>query len=388
MPRRLPLLILTLLLAAPGALGQMAPMQSQQLLEKGVALLRQGKAADAEPILRQAAALAPDNALIYYYLGNCQLQQKKYAEAGASLADALRSDEKRPALTLQLKRETTDMYAITYSLRKEYARARKIYEDYLAKDPAPAGLQYNLACACALQGDRQAALAALGAALDADKSAVAGPVLPDPNADEDFRGLWGNPLFVAVLLCRVGPQPTDGPATPSVREAARLLASGEAAKAAEVGEKATQADPKDAMAWYILGGALEAAKGATAAQAAFSQALALNQAAGTPLRKPLVRYAQTSVGRALLAEKKFPEAVKAFQAAVDADPYRPPAFYGLAQAFAGEGDKAQASLALKRAFALKDTAPALDLPLPDPSKDPAFAAWWHDKEWIETLQGL
>ena len=388
MQHRIPFFFAALLLAAPLLRGQIPPMQSQQLMEKGVSLLQQGKAPEAEPILRQAAAIAPDNALIFYYLGSSQMEQKKYADASVSLGDALRADEKRPALTLQLKRLTTDMYALSYSLRKDYGRARQIYDAYLAKDSDSPGLLYNLACACALGGDRKAALSALGAALDADKRAVAGPVLPDPNADEDLKGLWGDPVFLATILCRLGPQPTDGPATPSVREAARLLASGDAAKSAELGEKATRTDPKDAVAWFLLGGALEESKGAVAAQPAFGQALALNQAAGTPLRKPLVRYAEVAVGRALLEEKKYPDAVKAFQAAVDADPFRPVAFYGLARAWAGEGDKAQAGLALKRAFALKDTAPALDLPLPDPSKDPAFSAWWGDKSWNELLQGL
>jgi tetratricopeptide (TPR) repeat protein len=388
MERRILFAFASLLLAAFPAWSQIPPMQAQQLLEKGVSLLNQGKAADAEPILRQAAAVAPENALIYYYLGSAQMEQRKYSEASVSLGDGLRADEKKPALTLQLKRQTTDMYALSFSLRKEYARARQIYEAYLAKDPDPPGLLYNLACVCALEGDRRAALAALGAALDADKRAVAGPVLPDPNVDEDLRGLWGDPLFQATTFSRLGPQPSDGPATPLVREGARLLASGDAAKAVALGEQATQTDPKDAVAWFLLGGALEEAKGVAAAQAAFSQALALNQAAGTPLRKPLVRHAELSVGRAFLEQKKFAEAVKAFQSAADANPYRPQAFYGLAQAYAGEGDKAQAGLALKRAFALRETAPALDLPLPDPEKDPAFSAWWNDKDWRELLQGL
>ena len=104
---------------------------------------------------------------------------------------ALRLDAAAPGLVRKQRREAQDILALSYSYQNQYDKARAVYQEAMAKDPLYPGFPYNLACVCALAGDRPAALSALRTALANDAKADPGPSLPDPAADEDLKGPLG-----------------------------------------------------------------------------------------------------------------------------------------------------------------------------------------------------
>ena len=357
----------------------------QVLLENGARLLKQGHLDSAEATLRQAAALAPENAMIHLYLGRALMAEQKYGDAAPEFTEALRLDANKSALGLQNRREAQDNLGLAYAFTRSYAAARKVYEAALKKDPDYSSFSYNLACVCALSGDRKGALIALKAAEDADSRSSLGRTLPDPTADTDLKGLWGEPVFQAILVMDQGPQPNDGPGSDFMREGARFLYSGDYESAVAKEKAATEKEPESARSWYFLGAALDSAGHGVQAAEAFTRAISLNVPPHNLLSKPMIRYASTRAGLALLEAQKTSEAVKAFLRAEEASPYHPTAYYDLARAYAALGEKTKAGEALKKAFTLKDNLLAVDPPLPNPAGDPAFSAWKKDEAWKATL---
>ena len=335
---------------------------------------------DAAGLLQEAAALDPENALPWYYLGSTQLGLQSYRDAESSLQKALALDEAKPALGRKLRREATDSLGLAFAQQKEYAKSKEVYRSGLARDPEAPSLWYNLACVCALSGDRAGALSALREALLSD-ARLPTPLLPDPSADQDFKGLFGDPAFFAALLTSVGPQPNDRPGDSLAREGARLLASGDAEGAAAKLRSALEKDPENARAWFLLGGALDEQKDPQGAAAAFSKALSFRVPLGPALVNHMVRHAATRLGAQKLEGKAYEEALAALKTATEADAFHPWPFYLSARACAGLGQREKALAAIQKACGLKDALTALDPPLPDPSRDPAFAAWAQDASW-------
>ena len=382
------LLLCFSLVAGPALRSQDQALRAQALLEQGAKLMKEGQPDAAEPVLRQAITLDPENALPFFYLGTAQSGRKEFADAALSFRSALLLDDKKPALGRMNRREAQDSLGLSLAMLKDYSASQAVYRAAMAQDSAYPSFPYNLACVCALAGDRKASLEALSKAEDADARWPSGPLLPDPAADTDLKGLWGEPVFQAILLMNVGPQPTDGPASGLVREGARLLGTGDAEGAEAKERAATEAAPGNQQAWFFLAGALEQNGKTPASADAFGKSLALAKPPDIHLTKPMLRYAHLRIGERALAEGRNEEAAAAFRAASEEDPYRPQAFYGLARAEAGLGDKKAAGDALKKAFALRAEAIVLDLPLADPAKEPAFAKWSADQDWKDLLRGL
>lgn len=355
------------------------PAKARDLLEQGVALMNQGNP-DAAGMLQQAAALDPENALAWYYLGTTQLGLRSYRDAEDSLQKALRLDEAKPSLGRKLRREAADALGLAFAHQRDYAKATEVYRSALAGDAEAAGLWYNLACVRALSGDRAGALKALREALLMDGRLTA-PQLPAPSSDPDFKGLYGDPAFFAVLLTNVGPQPNDRPGDSLTREGARLLAAGDATTAGTALRAALERDPESARAWFLLGGALEEQKDGPGAAAAYAKALSFKVPLGPDLVQSMVRHAATRLGVQRLEEKAYPEALGALKTASEADPFHPWPYYLSARAHAGLDQKEQALEAIRKAWGLKENLTSLDPPLPDALKDPAFASWAQDPAW-------
>jgi tetratricopeptide (TPR) repeat protein len=362
--------------------------KAQALMEQGVALMDQKKADLAEPLLRQAATLSPTNAVAFYYLGSAEMVLNKYASAQEAMQTALRLDAAAPGLVRKQRRESQDILALSYSYQHQYDKARAVYQEAMVQDPMYPGFPYNLACVCALAGDRDAALSALRTALAVDAKADPGPTLPDPAADDDLKGLWGEPAFLATLIASQGPQPNDGPGGGEAREGARRLVAGDPAGAVKLLKSSLQTDPTMTRGWFLLGGALEAeGKGAAAAEA-YRKALTLNVGPNASVTKPFIRYAALRSGQAYVAAGEPARAVEALKVGTQADDYYAPLHYELARAFAGVGDRPQAEAELRRAMAMGGQPAALDPILPDPATDPSFARWAQDRDWQIFLQNL
>ncbi len=381
--------VLTVLLAVSSwAQSSSDAEKAQTLMQQGAALLDQKQADAAQPILRQATVLAPSTPLAFYFLGSAEMTLGKYTAAQEAMQTALRLDALNPGLLRKQRREAQDILALAFANQKQYAKARAAYEDALAKDPAYPGFSYNLACVCALAGDRPAALAALRTGLANDAKADSGRTLPDPAADEDLKGLWGDPVFLAILVASQGPQPNDGPGGSLAREGARRLSGGDAREGAELLQSSLEVAPAMVRAWFLLGGALEIQGKSEQAAEAYRKALTLNVAPNALLSKPAVRHAALFSGRAFLSAGKPAEAVAALKTGAGADDYYAPLHYEMARAYAALDDKAQARASLKRAAGLAVQLSALDPPLPDPARDAAFAKWARDRDWLEFLSGM
>ncbi len=382
------LMCVSFLLSALAVRAQITrgPADPQALLEAGAALLRQGRYDSAEDTLRQAVALAPDNAMIHLFLGRALMAEQKYGDAAPEFAEALRLDAARPALGIQNRREAQDSLGLSYAFEKDFTRARKVYQAAIKSDPDYPSFSYNLACVCALAGDRKGALAALKQAEDADAKSSLGRTLPDPTADTDLKGLWGDPVFQAVLIMDQGPQPNDGPGSALMRAGARLLYAGDFKGAIEKESAATEKEPASARSWYFLGAACESAGQDSRAAAAFERAIAENVPPHNLLSKAMLTYAAAHAGLAWLRAGQPARAVKAFVEATQTSPYHPTPWYDLARAYAALGDETKAGDALKKAFDLTDNLQPVDPPLPDPAKDPSFAKWSKDKAWKAVLK--
>jgi tetratricopeptide (TPR) repeat protein len=386
--RAIEALFAVVLVVTPWAQTPSDAEKAQALMEQGVALLDQKKADLAEPLLRQAATLSPANAVALYYLGSAEMTLNKYAAAQEAMLTALRLDAAAPGLVRRQRRESQDILALSYSYQQQYDKARAVYQEAMAKDPLYPGFPYNLACVCALAGDRPAALSALRTALANDAKSDPGPTLPDPAADEDLKGLWGEPAFLATLIASQNPQPNDGPGGGTAREGARRLVAGDPAGAVESLKSSLEIDPRMPRGWFLLGGALEAeGKGAEAAEA-YRKALTLNVGPNASVSKPFIRYATLRSGQAYLAAGEPSRAVEALKAGTQVDDHYAPLHYELARAFAGLGDKAQVGTELKRAMVLGGHPTALDPILPDPATDASFARWAQDNDWQAFLQDL
>lgn len=362
--------------------------KAQSLMERGAMFLDQKQADQAEPLLRQATVLSPSSPLAFYFLGSAEMALNMYKAAQEAMQTALRLDAANPGLLRKQRREAQDILALSLAQQKEYAKARAVYEEALSKDPTYSGFSYNLACVCALAGDRPAALSALQAALVADGKADSGRSLPDASADEDLKGLRGDPVFLAILIANQGPQPNDGPGGRMAREGAGRLAAGDAGGAAELLKSSLEIAPSMVRAWFVLGGALEVQGKTAEAVEKFRKALELNVAPNAYLSKPAIRYAALRSGQAFLSAGKPVDAVTALKIGIGADDSYAPLHYELARAYAGIGDKAQTEESLRRAVARGGQLSALDPPMPDPARDAAFARWAKDSDWIEFLSSM
>lgn len=375
------------LLAAALALAAGAQSDPREMVREGVALLERGQVDRAEELFRRASALAPQDALPASWQGRALLAMRRMPQAAEALQRALDLDDAKPALVRSLRRETLDALGLAWGLQKEYAKSREVYARAVAYDADYPVFRYNLACVCALEGDRAAALAALAEYLDRAKAAASKAAVAsiDPSQDEDFKGLWGDPAFESLLRERLRPQPDDSPVSAKVRAAGGALARGRTAEALEVFRYAVEAAPEDPRAWYLLGGALEATGDAPGAAKAFEKALDLSVPPKNLLTPAMVRWCALAAGRGRLAAGDAAGAVALLTRARDQDPFRPWPFYELARAHAALGEGAVALDYVRRTRSLSGALTAVEPRLPDPALDGAFKAFAADPAWAEVF---
>lgn len=369
--------------ACPSASAQAT--RDSALLSRGSDLMAQGRPDAAESLYRQALAQAPDWAVAWYYLGTSLMAQREYDKAEESFDKALDLNSRSPQLDRRMAREATDAMGLAAAFQKDFARSRRIYAGAIEKDPAYPAYPYNLACVSALSGDRKAALEALGQALMKDRGPGITSMLPDPSTDEDLAGLRGDPVFQALLIRNLQPQPGDGPADGLVRRGAGLLCDGDLRGALETLKEAVAAEPAYPPAWFYLAGALDATGEKGEAAEAFLKSLAPGQPGRQSLSKAMIRYAGLRAGTLLAAGGSKAEALGALDTAAKADPGNPWVRYETARVLAAGGDAQAAATAICQAFDRKDNLTALDPGLPDPRLDPAFSAFTGDAGWKKAV---
>ncbi len=376
-----------LLLCAGLALHAQQAPAGGDLVAKGAKLLADGHPEDAEPILRQAVAQEPKRALAWDYLGQDLLSMRMSREAAECFGKAVSLDDAAPELGRSLRREALDGLGLSLAFDKQYDAAKKAYAKAIAWDPDYAGFPYNLACVCALSGDRDGALSNLDSYFGVAKRMPADWKPPDASLDDDLKGLRGDPRFEGLLISSVGPQPYDNAGSSLTRRAGGLLGKGNFQDAETFARKAGEADPQSALAFFILGGSQEALGDSAGAEKSYQNALKLNVPPHDSLNKASIAHAAIFVGKALLDAGRPKEALEMLGAAEEAQHFHPLAFYLAARAQAALKDGPKALEALKRALSLKDNLAAVEPPLPDPAKDPAFAAYAKDPAWKDIFGG-
>jgi len=85
--------LLLLLALAPHAHAAGGRESSDALLQRGESLARDGRCAEALPVLEEARAADPSSARVPFIAGQCQIETKRYADAVASLEAAKRESE-------------------------------------------------------------------------------------------------------------------------------------------------------------------------------------------------------------------------------------------------------------------------------------------------------
>ncbi len=355
------------------------------LVQQGVQLLQQGRPDQAESYLRRAVTAAPSDALAWGALGQDLLALRRPEEAAPAFEKALVLDDAAPSLGRVQRREAFDGLGLALAFQRRFDRARETYGRAMAWDPDFYGFPYNLACVCALAGDREGALRALDAFLKRARALPPGATVLDAALDDDLKGLRGDPRFEGLLAESTGAQPDDTAVSGLVRRGAGMLGRGDAAGAAELLQGAAARDPADARAHFFLGGALEALGRRGEAAAAYRRALELNKPPRTVLGKPCERRAALACGEALLAAGKAAEAVPFLETARDRDLYHPAALYALARAKADLGDASGALAVLRKALELSENLTPVEPPLPAPASDPLFQRFKADPLWAPVL---
>ncbi|HWK10069.1 MAG TPA: FG-GAP-like repeat-containing protein, partial [Vicinamibacterales bacterium] len=125
-----------------------------------------------------------------------------------------------------------------------------------------------------------------------------------------------------------------------------LLYAGDTAAAAPEARAAAQSLPDAPQPPYILGLIARADNRTEDAEAAFQRVLRIN---------PADAGANVNLGQLLLQERKYPDALAAFRAAVAAEPYNATAAYGLATALTRSGDTAAGQAQMARFRSLRDS---------------------------------
>lgn len=373
--------LLAALLAAGLSLASWSGEDPRALIREGAALLEKRLPQEAEPLLRRAAAMAPEDALAHAWIGKLLLAQEKPSEAQEAFERALKLDETRPALVRSQRREVLDLVGLALAFQRKFAEAKEAYGRAIAYDATYSSFRYNLACVCALGGDRPGALKALAEYYEVAKARGAGEPAIDAALDPDFKGLVGDPAFEGLMRERLGSQPDDTAASALVRTAGGLLGRGQNPDALKLLEKAVAAAPEDCRAWFFFAGALDAMGEKARAGEAYGKALGLSVPPRARLTKEMRHKAALEAGRARLAAGNPAEAVPLLEQARDAEGMHPAAYFELARAFAAKGDGVAALDSLLKALGLREELPPVEGPFPEPMNEPLFKPFKEAKGW-------
>lgn len=209
----------------------------ESLYEQGVKLFEQGRAAEAVPVLRQAAEQAPRQARYWKALGVAYAAQKQYREAEPAFHQACRLKPNEPDACYFLARALYGLDRFTESLA------------VLAK--LPADPRTPLSCAQAWE--------ALGQPVEAEAAFRQALLIPASRPDDDPR------LSFSMFLIRQGRAPeTLELLRPLLKAAPRsapahleygraLVQLDRLAEAADHLEEAARLAPRDAVSRLLLG---------------------------------------------------------------------------------------------------------------------------------------
>ncbi len=101
-------------------------------------------------------------------------------------ARALELERQQPSLPRNDWRTLVDNLGVAYGISGQLERSRETFAYGLSKDPEYPMFHYNLACAHAELGERDAAIAELELAFRYEANMIEGETMPDPRNDPSF----------------------------------------------------------------------------------------------------------------------------------------------------------------------------------------------------------
>ncbi len=315
-----------------------APAAADSWLNRGVALKETGDLAGAEASYRRALTLAPQDAVIHNNLANvvgargrhdeavrlykdALVLDPDYADAKANLGPALREAGRLEealeflagAVALHPGHPTLlNAYGNTLRQAERFGEAIAVLERAVALLPTYAEAHNNLGLACALAGDLQTAARHLARAAELKPDA---PVISN-NLGALLLRMFRFQEAVAALSNAVAHDPDYDEALINLGVAHYMR--GEGALATEVYRKVLARHPDNGFARYSLGVALLEDQQLSEAEAEIRRALALD---------PANAMALNTLGVLLLEQHLVTEARKVMRDAADVNTRSAPIFY-------------------------------------------------------------
>ncbi|MGD1086202.1 MAG: tetratricopeptide repeat protein [Verrucomicrobiota bacterium] len=343
-----------------------APMRSIARLEFAKFLFQRGQTNQATETLREINTNAPDYMPATLLLMQFSFLQRKYDDCGSYIAKIL-------------AREPSNMEALVQKgalsvAKGDGTQAVADYEKLLAlypNRPIPQ-IQFDLARACVLAGDRNKAIAALNRVLQTQTNYVPAKLML---ADLEVR--QGDPASAITLLTAVlkTPRlPTNFVTEASLTLASAYLAQNLPAQEAAVYQRLEDTFPKDAQFPLLAGQALMRDSQPDAARAAFEKSLALDPDS-LPCLQELVHLD--------LAQAKSSDAAQRVKKQIARNPTNAVLWFLQADVSIAQRDLPQAKTALEKAISLDPALPSPYLMLARLSFD-----YQQQKEALEQLNTL
>jgi superkiller protein 3 len=308
---------------APPDPPEEAPAES--VLRRGLALFRDGRVDEAEPLLRAAVERAPDDPVAHFYLGQLLLTLRRLDEAEQHLrASQARRPDYAPL-----------HYALSalHSERGELERALVDIERSLELDAGSALAHYQAA----------QVLSRLGRKREAHDHFIRVAEIGAPNEGAAFD--TGAALFSATDFSRATlafeSAAKHNPANVRTLEylGACYRVKGFNDKAHEIYQRILALQPDNAIAYYGLG-VIQIKHGQPAEAAALlERSLRID---------PRNAYAHYKLGKLRMMEGRVEEAARAFETALEIDAQLRTALYNLGLAYLRLGDERRGREALAR----------------------------------------
>jgi len=149
----------------------------------------------AEKLLREAIAEDPNSIAAHHDLADLLFAMRHFSAAGEEYARTAALDEQQHKLSDDDRRRVLDNQGVGFAMGREYDRAKKVYEDAIAKDPDYPLFYYNLACTYAEMGQLDPALKYLREAWKRRHNVLEGESFPDPRQDSSFAKYLNDARF-------------------------------------------------------------------------------------------------------------------------------------------------------------------------------------------------
>lgn len=281
---------------------------------------------------REASRLSPGDQAARFALAKCLVFLGEYAEAIPIL--------KANALNHPKAFEPHYLLGLSYRGLEQYPQAEEQLRTAARIEPNHADLQFNLGLVILRSGRAKEAVPYLQKAIQLDPAAE-GPrlqlaiALKDLNETQKSAKVYQDVRETEQANLLKNQFTTEG------AKANQLLASGQAAQAAEVYRQMLQIQPRDAHTFYNLSLALDMEGKFSAERQALETAVKLD---------PMLEQARSKLGILDMSQGHVDDAIQNFKKAIEIDPQQTEAQLNLATIYDGKGQVKEAEALLRRAI--------------------------------------